>query len=366
MVKSLKSLKRLLLAPFIILFSLFSCLTFVSASPTASADQAILIEAESGRVLYEKNAHQEQKIASITKIMTAHLAIQNGDLNELVVISPEASVTEGSSLYLKAGQKVSLEDLLYGLLLRSGNDSAVAIAEHISGSVEKFSDLMNKEAKKIGMKHTHFTNPHGLDLDNEHFSSAYDMALLTQTAIKNDVFKEIFGPTSHQAKSLDPSPTWSNKHRLVTGMYPHATGGKTGFTKQAGRTLVTTAQKNGMTLIVVTIRASNDWNDHMYLFEHGFTEYTLTPILHPDTLPPLPGQNENEFYTLTDPFSYPLTNDEESLITIESKLYRNQSKPPIVQVKFDQEVIHKQELVKEVRKTSHSWWDKIIEKVSFW
>ncbi|WP_052476980.1 D-alanyl-D-alanine carboxypeptidase family protein [Jeotgalibacillus campisalis] len=360
---------KLIVKIILILIVCYPAISFradAAPSPSASADQAILIEAESGRVLFEKNAHTEQKIASITKIMTAHLAMKHGNPEELVKISPEASVTEGSSLYLKAGQKVSLLDLVYGLLLRSGNDSAVAIAEHISGSVEEFSKLMNKEAKKIGMKHSHFTNPHGLDLDNEHYSSSFDMALLTQEALKNELFAKIFGTESHKATSIDPSPVWNNKHRLITGMYPHATGGKTGYTKQAGRTLVTTAKRDGMTLIVVTIRASNDWNDHMNLFEYGFANYKKTAILHPDTLPPFPGQNSNEFYTLVDPFEYPLTEEEKPLVSIEGNIPYNRKSPPVVTVKLGQEIIHEQELIKETRSTVFSRWERFIEKVIFW
>lgn len=355
---------------FVLLISFPSAnlVSFAESPPSTSADQAILIEAESGRVLYEHNPHQEQRIASITKIMTAHLAVQHGNLDELVKISPEASVTEGSSLYLKAGQKVSLRDLIYGLLLRSGNDSAVAIAEHVSGSVEKFSDLMNEEAKRIGMKNSHFTNPHGLDLDDDHYSSSFDMALLTREALKDKQFAEIFGTKSHKGESVDPAPFWSNKHRLVTGMYPHATGGKTGYTKLAGRTLVTSAKRDGMTLIAVTIRASNDWNDHIQLFEYGFRNYHQTAILNPDTIPPFPGQNENEFYTLTDPFRYPLTDKEQSLLTIEAKISHNHKKPPTVAVKLDDKVIHEQKLLRELRKdpSSPGWFSRFMEKVSFW
>ncbi|MEW9500260.1 D-alanyl-D-alanine carboxypeptidase family protein [Jeotgalibacillus marinus] len=346
-------------------FSVASYSTSAANPPSASADQAILIEAESGRVLYEKNAHDEQKIASITKIMTAHLAIKYGDLEEMVKISSEASITEGSSLYLKAGQKVSLNDLVYGLMLRSGNDAAVAIAEHISGTVEEFSKLMNKEAKEIGMENSNFTNPHGLDLDDVHYSSSFDMAILTQEAMKDDTFASIFGTTNHKAESIDPSPVWRNKHRLVNGLYPHATGGKTGYTKQAGRTLVTVAERDGMELIVVTIRASNDWNDHMSLFEYGFENYKMETILQPVTFPPLPGQAENEYYTVTDAFRYPVTEEEESLLVIESKISNNRKDPPTVLVKLDQEIIHEQTLIKEIRKDS-SWWSRLINRLSFW
>ncbi|KIL44245.1 serine-type D-Ala-D-Ala carboxypeptidase [Jeotgalibacillus soli] len=334
--------------------------------PSPSAIQAILIEAESGRVLFEKDAHSEQRIASITKIMTAHLGVKHGNLNDLVTISAAASTTEGSSLYLKAGQKVTLNDLLYGLMLRSGNDSAVAIAEHISGSVEEFSKLMNKEAKRLGMKNSHFTNPHGLDLDDQHYSSAYDMALLTREAMRDDTFKTIFGTKSHRAESIEPNPVWGNKHRLVNGMYPHTSGGKTGFTKLAGRTLVTSANHNNMSLIAVTLRASNDWNDHMSLFEYGFHTYENKQILFPGTLPPFPGQSATEQYTLVNGFNYPLTKEESTSLIILARLSPDKDQSSKVLVKMGDKILYEEPLIKEYREAEPSWWQNFIKKIQFW
>ncbi|WP_322421046.1 D-alanyl-D-alanine carboxypeptidase family protein [Jeotgalibacillus haloalkalitolerans] len=310
-----------------------------------SAHSAILIDAESERVIFSKNEHEQMKIASITKIMTAHLAIRHGKLNDKVKISNEASSTEGSSLYLKAGQTVLLEDLLYGLLLRSGNDAAVAIAEHISGSVEKFSELMNEEAKRLKMKNSYFTNPHGLDTDDQHLSTAYDMAILTRHAIQDKTFKKIFSASSYTPSFKDAYP-WTNKHRLVTGLYPHANGGKTGFTKKAGRTLVTTAEKEDMTLVAVTIYGPDDWNDHMSLFEYGFEHYDMAQLISRGPLPVVPGMPENIQYISDHEIKVPLTEEERSQIVYkivpgtktELKVYTGEnlvSSIPLTEKKFD-------------------------------
>lgn len=237
------------------------------AAPAVSASQAILMDAETGEVLFDKDAYEERPIASITKIMTALIAIESGKWEEKAVVSRKAIYTEGSSIYLEQGEKIKIKDLVYGLMLRSGNDAAVAIAEHIGGSEEGFVFLMNEKAKWLGMNHTNFMNPHGLDHE-DHYSSAYDMAILTKEALKNDVFREVSGTVSYLSENR--SYSWQNKHKLVKGYYQHANGGKTGFTKRTGRTLVTTAERNGHSLIAVTLNGPNDWNDHISLFEWGF------------------------------------------------------------------------------------------------
>ncbi len=168
---------------FILSFVLINFPDKTEASVSVSARNAVLIEQNSGRVLFEKNAHEVRRIASITKIMTAILAIESGEMNDMVTVSDRAIRAEGSSIYLKAGEKIKLEDLVYGLMLRSGNDAAVAIAEHVGGSLEGFVFLMNQKAEEIGMSHTHFANPHGLDDSKDHYSTAYDMAVLTRYAM---------------------------------------------------------------------------------------------------------------------------------------------------------------------------------------
>lgn len=234
-----------------------------------SARQAIVMDEETGRVLFEKNAYEKRPIASITKVMTAIIAIEYGDLSEEVTVSRRALQTEGSSIYLQENEKISLEDLLYGLMLRSGNDAALAIAEHIGGSVEGFTYLMNEKAAYIGMVDTRFKNPHGLD-EEGHYSTAYDIALLMQYAMQNETFRKISGTKSYQAQNR--TYKWFNKNKLLRHLYPYCTGGKTGYTKRAGRTLVTTAEKDGHSLIVVTFHAPNDWQDHIQLYDYYFSQ----------------------------------------------------------------------------------------------
>lgn len=258
------------------------------AAPDVSASQAVLMDLDSGEVLFAKEAHERRPIASITKIMTALIAVESGKMEEEAVVSRKAIYTEGSSIYLEQGEKIKIKDLVYGLMLRSGNDAAVAIAEHIGGSEEGFVCLMNEQARWLGMDNTNFMNPHGLDHE-EHYSTAYDMALLTKEAMNNEMFREVSGTVSYLSENR--SYSWRNKHRLVTGYYSYSTGGKTGYTSKSGRTLVTTAEKNGSQLIVVTLNGPNDWNDHISLFEWGFEQ--LKDKRWPEGLEEFSGNFEN-------------------------------------------------------------------------
>nr|WP_279626553.1 D-alanyl-D-alanine carboxypeptidase family protein [Halobacillus karajensis] len=249
----------------------------VQANPNikVSAERAVLMDAESGRVLFEKNAYDPTLIASTTKIMTAIIAIESGMMEEDVKVSKRAVYTEGSSIYLTENEKIPLKDLVYGLMLRSGNDSAVAIAEHVGGSVEGFVHLMNEKAAWLGMNNSHFENPHGLDGET-HYSSAYDLGLLMAYSMKNDTFREVTGSELYRSENRDYS--WRNKNKMLTQYYEPTNGGKTGFTKAAGRTLVTSAEKDGMELIAVTLRASDDWNDHKRMFEWGFNNFETVKL----------------------------------------------------------------------------------------
>lgn len=246
--------------------------SYAQAKVDVSAEASILLDQSTGDVLYEKNAHNKQQIASITKIMTAIIAIELGQMNEEAKTSRRAIYTEGSSIYLEQGEKMTIEDLLYGLMLRSGNDAAVAISEHIGGSVEGFVHLMNEKAKWLGMTNTQFANPHGLT-DEDHYSTAYDMAILMQYAMDNEEFRKISGTTSYQAENR--TYYWQNKNKFLTKYYEYSTGGKTGFTKKSGRTLITTAKKDDVELIAVTLNAPDDWNDHTVLYEWGFENYNV-------------------------------------------------------------------------------------------
>lgn len=291
-----------------------------------SAKSAILIEQDSGRILYEKDAYTKRKIASITKIMTAIIAIESGKLKEKVKIKKNHTNIEGSSIYLEKGETITIEDLVYGLMLRSGNDAAVAIADHIGGSVEGFVYLMNEKAEQLGMEDTHFANPHGLDDSDEHYSTAYDMAILTQYAMKNKTFQKIFGTKFYKSHSMNDENIryWKNKHKLVTSLYKYATGGKTGYTKKARRTLVTTAEKNDMTLIAVTLDAPNDWNDHVRMFEYGFNHYERMLLVKNGNYPYIKDRFYKNKLRIKEPVYYPLTESEKENVKSYVTLY----KPP--------------------------------------
>ncbi|RFU67795.1 D-alanyl-D-alanine carboxypeptidase [Peribacillus saganii] len=286
-----------------------------------SARNAVLMEQDSGRVLYEVNAHEKRRIASITKIMTAILALESGKMDQTVKISDKAIGTEGSALYLQHGQKMKLEDLVYGLMLRSGNDAAVAIAEFVGGSFDGFIWMMNQKAEEIGMKNTNFSNPHGLDNTKDHFSSAYDMALLTRYAMNNEQYKKISGTKKHRApNSMEGwDYVWRNKNKLLS-MYEYCTGGKTGYTKLAKRTLVSTATKDDMSLIAVTLNDGDDWNDHINMYESAFQKYDLTEVLAAGPIKAVKNKvYKGNIYTRT-PFLYPLTGEEKEQVTISYKL----------------------------------------------
>ncbi len=294
----------------------------VKANVQVSAESAILMDQETGRVLYEKNADNSTLIASITKILTAIIAIESGKLDEYVKISDNAISTEGSSIYLKKDDKITLEDLVYGLMLRSGNDAAVAISEHVGSSQEGFAYLMNEKARWIGMTNSHFDNPHGLDSDT-HFSTAYDMALLTKYAMENAVFREISGTSSYQSSARDYA--WINKNKLLTQLYEYSNGGKTGYTRAAGRTLVSTAEKNGQTLIVVTLNAPSDWQDHINLFEWGFEKFPLRKLQDKSTMTLQTNEEDPITAEIQEPIYYPLAKNEMNNISYKNYVSRTPS-----------------------------------------
>ncbi len=238
-----------------------------------SAQSAVVIDANSGRILYSHNAQNKMGMASTTKIMTAITALENADINSVATVSPNAYGVEGSSMYLVLGEQLSLENLLWGLMLVSGNDAATAVAEHVSGSVEKFAVLMNTTAQKIGAVNSNFTNPHGLS-DENHYTTAHDLAKITAYALKNPKFREIVSTRTKSIpwKDHDYNRHLVNHNKFLT-MYDGCIGVKTGFTKATGRCLVTAVEKDGMCLVCVTLNAPDDWNDHKTLYDSAFAEY---------------------------------------------------------------------------------------------
>lgn len=211
--------------------------------------------------------------------MTAIIAIENGNLDEVITVDESISKSYGSGIYISVGEEIKLIDLLYGLMLRSGNDAAIMISTSIAGSEDEFVKLMNKKAKEIGMKNTIFYNSSGLDNTSKgNLSTSYDMALLTKYAMENDIYKEIVKTKKYTVKTNLKTYVWHNKNKLLN--YDYVTGGKTGYTEKAKRTLVSTASKNNINLVVVTIKDSDDWNTHKSLYEKVFDNYINYKVLN--------------------------------------------------------------------------------------
>lgn len=280
-----------------------------------NAKASALVDVESGRLLYSSNGDTSMGIASLTKIMTAIVAIEHGKLTDMVKTSKRAVGKEGSSIYLQLGEEMSLSNMLYGLMLRSGNDAATAIAEHVGGSEEGFVHLMNEKAAFLGLKHTQFKNPHGLD-QNGHYSSANDLAKLTAYALKNDVFAEIV--STRVKKVPNPHEKWdysyTNKNKMLA-MYEGADGVKTGYTMKSLRCLVSSATRKGQQLAAVTINDGDDWADHRKLLDWGFEYYPLRQLAKKGQ--PISGHP----YAIGQTFNYPLEKQETDFVQSKLVLY---------------------------------------------
>ncbi|MFS0687948.1 D-alanyl-D-alanine carboxypeptidase [Sporosarcina sp. 179-K 8C2 HS] len=255
----------------------------------ASGSAWAVIDAETGRLLDGANENLQLPIASLTKIWTALTFIESGTAESEIVISSEAASAEGSSIYLEQGTKMDSDALLYGLMLRSGNDAAYALAEHAGGSVEGFVDLMNKKAELYGLERTTFMNPSGLH-DDRHLSTAYETALMLYFAMKNDKFSKIASAENFVYRKGDEVRSWRNKHRLIH-TNDHVKAGKTGFTKAAGRTLATYFEKDGKKLIIVTLNNGDDWNFHQQMANDTFHKYENVTVAKKGKYKILPGVN---------------------------------------------------------------------------
>lgn len=305
-------MKKILLCLFIwaVILTAVPAKPSVVAAPAIStnAETAALIDVASGRILYSQKGDKQVRIASLTKIMTAIVAIENGKLSDLVKVSGRAFGKEGSSIYLKLGEEMSLHNMLYGLMLRSGNDAATAIAEHVGGSEEGFVYLMNQKAEQLGLVNSHFMNPHGLDVEG-HYSSANDLAKLTAYALKNPVFKEIVKTETKKAPNPNESwdYTWFNKNKML-GLYEGADGVKTGYTKLAKRCLVSSATRGGQQLAAVTINDGQDWADHTKLLNYGFANYRLQMLVEK-------GESVGQGLVAGKTVSYPMDGAESEQIT---------------------------------------------------
>lgn len=263
----------------IYLFIAISCISAKAADNALSinAKAFVLMDPISGRILLEKNSQEKMAMASTTKIMTAIVALEKGDLQSQIRVSPRAASIGGSSFYLKPGDVLTLEDMLFGLMLPSGNDAAVAIAEHIAGTEDKFVQIMNQKALELGALNTHFTNPHGLD-DPEHYTTAVDLAVISRYALKNIKFREIVQTKTKEIKYGDIDRQIFNTNRLLWE-FEGADGIKTGYTGKAGRCLVATAKNNGFHLLSVVLGSQNHFEDSKKLLNYGFENYKLKNII---------------------------------------------------------------------------------------
>jgi D-alanyl-D-alanine carboxypeptidase len=292
---------------------------------SVSAKAAALIDVQSGRILYGKNLDKRMRIASLTKIITAIVAIESGKLDETVTVSKNAYRVEGSSIYLDLGEKQKLIDLVYAIMLRSGNDAATAIAEHVGGgSVQKFVGMMNAKVKELGLEGTHFANPHGLDAE-DHYSTAYDMVQLTAYALRNPIFREV---VSTKVKKIpwegkDWNRTMRNKNKMLI-RYEGADGVKTGYTEEAGRCLASSATRYGRQLAVIVLQDGNDWNDSGKLLDYGFTKYQyFSPVTdhQPVTSLQLKNGTVDRMEVLAgEKLAYPLREEEKQQVRTELKL----------------------------------------------
>lgn len=306
----------------IICLGLFLLFPYSVQAISTSATSSILMDMDSGRIIYENNSHEVRSVASISKIMTAILAIESKKLDKTVKVSDVVLEAYGSGIYIKPGEKLTLQDLVYGLMLRSGNDAALMIAEYVSGSVPKFVKKMNQKAQEIGMKQTTFHNPSGLDEEDEvgNFSTAYDMAILTSYAMKNKTYQKIVGTKKYTLKTNKNTYVWYNKNKLLTN-YENTTGGKTGFTKKARRTLVSTASKDQLNFVVVTLNDGNDFQDHENLHEYGFTYYKKYRLLKKGTVKIEDEKYyKNETLYIKNDINYPLREDEKQSVRLSFQL----------------------------------------------
>lgn len=265
----MKGYKKLLLISVTVFILLISRVSYCEQIKI-NAKSGILIEVNTGRVLFSYNSNMKLPMASTTKIMTALLAIEYGNLDDLVIIKRSSVGIEGSSIYLKEGESIRLRDLLYGLMLRSGNDAAMAIAEHIGGTVDNFIKLMNRKAKELGAINTNFTNPHGLH-DENHYTTAYDLALITREALKKKEFRDIVKSKVWIA-DRDKNKYFYNKNKTLW-QYKGGDGVKTGYTKKAGRCLVSSATRNGMQLVAIVLDDHSWFNDCYKLLDYGFSVF---------------------------------------------------------------------------------------------
>jgi len=387
---------RRIIACFLLFVLIFSALTsFATASaaesaaysppqiamPAVSAECAVLLDRDSRAALSEKNADKRMAPASTTKIMTALVALENSDINDVVDVSPDAVGVEGSSVYLFAGERITMLDLLYAMMLESANDAAAAIAIEVGGSIEEFSVLMNEKASELGLKDTHFVNPHGL-YDEEHYTTARELAIIAAEALENEVFRRIVSSKKHTLIPVEGSTRMLYNHNKMLSLYKDAIGVKTGFTKKSGRTLVSAAERDGLTLVAVTLNAPNDWDDHAAMLDAGFASYERFFVPPASFSHPQSVVGGKEGYTIlinSEPISLTVPRDMRKNFTLTAEPYARFAFAPLekgdtagcVSLYLNGEKLARAELVyasdvetKHEKKGFFEWLKNLFKKVS--
>lgn len=316
---------------FTIIIIAIICSSIPKVRVNASNEQScyVVIEKTTGRVLFEHNSSKKAYMASTTKILTAICVIESFDIKQQITITKESIGVEGSSVYLAEGEIYTVEDLLYGLMLRSGNDCAETLAISLSGSIENFATIMNSTAKKAGANQSNFVNPHGLHDDN-HYTTAYDLALITRYALNNSTFAKISSCKSYTATEITSNTkrNWVNKNKMLS-TYDGATGVKTGFTKKAGRCLVSSAKRDNLELVCVVLNEQNHYGVTKSLLDEAFSKFSLVKLIDASKFDySLPNKDKSKYYRLKieKDFIYPISTDEKIEIQIDLPKYLK-SKP---------------------------------------
>ena len=319
---------------------------------------SIVMDVDSGRIIYKNNIHEKHLIASITKIMTCIVVLENANLEDKIVVGEEVLKMYGTNIYLEVGEEITIKDLLYGLMLRSGNDAAVVLATNIFG-YDKFISLMNETAKKIGMNDTIFFNPHGLDEDTKNYSTAYDMAILGRYAFQNKIYRTIISTKKYTTKSSLKSYVWYNRMSLLS-RYSNCIGGKNGYTPKAGKTLVSYAKKDDTTLMIVSLNDSSIYENHEKLYNSFFSKYKTYEILNKDKF----SKNSNilgQQVMIKNSFSYLLKENELDDVETLLSIYSNSNSKRLgkVIIKFQNKKIGEVPIYAKSFKKKESFFKKL-------
>ena len=326
-----------------------------------SGSSTIIMDIDSGRILYKNNINDKKLIASTTKIMTCIIVLENSDIEKEITVGEEVLSMYGTNIYIEKGEILKIKDLLYGLMLRSGNDAAITLAYNTLG-YDEFINKMNDKAKEIGMNNTIFSNPHGLDDDTKNYSTAYDMALLSRYAYKNKIYRQIVSTKKYSTKSSLKSYVWYNRMSLLT-KYKNCIGGKNGYTPKAGKSLVSYAKKDDLLLTIVSLDDNSIYDNHINLYNEYFSKYNNYMIVDKGYF----SINNNYYYT-SKSFKYPLSKEETSNVSTLVKINSNSYGKRVgnIEIYFNNDVIGSVDIYRKssIKKEKNSLLKKFISLFS--